>query len=420
MLIKPDPDLTRQRGHSSTAQDALHQNSTSQWQQPAAITGLCVIWALLSFGQVLRYLHLFGGLTVLILFPCFSAIILSKLRAKAGSGQSRPVAAVLIGGWILGAVAYIVLHAISQSHVLGPGSDRENALQSACQALFAGKFPYYQLTFLHHPITPMPGALVFAAPFTLVQQTGLQNLFWLAIFFWGCFRVLGPNWVTAWFLYVFVLLNPCIMQDFVTGGDFFTNFVYVIVIFSLMIRLLITEATGWQAWTWPTLLGVALSSRPIYSLLYPCLLAFCLQKGGWKTTLRTVGLVLLAELGITLPVYLRDPAHFTPFNVGSNAYSLIPAALHPALTTFVCGLAVASISFFVSLDLRRLCLILGSALTVVTLPLFIIDRLIKPELFPLINLIYLSPGLLLFAVWLLPLPGMDIESRRNAAAIPNY
>lgn len=420
MLTQPDPDLRWRRGHSNSEQDAQHQNSTLQWQQPAAIAGLCVIWALLSFGQIFKYLHLFNGLMALILFLILSAIILSNVRAKAESRQSRRVAVVLIGGWILGAAVYVVLHAISQSHILGPGSDRENALQIACQALLAGKFPYYQLTFLHHPITPMPGALVFAAPFCLIHQTGLQNLFWLAIFFWGCFRLLGANWVTVWFLYVFVLLNPCIMQDFVTGGDFFTNFVYVVVIFGLVVRLLVAEVAGWEAWIWPILLGVALSSRPIYSLLYPCLLALCLQMRGWKVAVRTVGLVLLAELGITLPVYLRDPAHFTPFNVGSNAYSVIPAALHPALVTFAFGLAAAAISFFVHLDVRRLCLILGSALTVVTLPLFIVDRLIKPELFPLINLIYLGPGLLLLAIWLLPLPERAPELKTSAVAIPDH
>jgi hypothetical protein len=31
-----------------------------------------------------------------------------------------------------------------------------------------------------------------------------------------------------------------------------------------------------------------------------------------------------------------------------------------------------------------------------------VDRIMRPELFPLINLIYLSPGLLLLAVWLMP------------------
>jgi hypothetical protein len=74
------------------------------------------------------------------------------------------------------------------------------------------------------------------------------------------------------------------------------------------------------------------------------------------------------------------------------------------------GLAVASMSFFVRLNVRRLCLILGCTLTVVTLPFFIVDRIMRPELFPLINLIYLSPGLLLLAMWLMPFaaqPGLQ-------------
>jgi hypothetical protein len=411
MLTKSETNFPWQPGHSSNEREALH----SRWQQPTAIAGICAIWALLSFGQIFKYLGPFGGLTVLILFSLLSAIILSNLRRRGAPKKSRQVAVVLLGGWIFAAVAYVVLHAISQSHVLGPGSDRESALQVACEALLAGKFPYTQLTFLHHPITPMPGALILAMPFCLIHRTGLQNLFWLAIFIWGCFRLLGPNWVTVWYVNVLVILNPCIMQDFVTGGDFFTNLVYVIVIFSVIVRLLMTGAAGWETWFWPILLGLALSSRPIYSLVYPCLLACAWQSRGWKVAAKTIGLVLLAELGVTLPVYLRDPAHFTPFNVGSAAYSLIPAVLHPALTTFVCGLLVASISFFVRLDLRRIYLLLGSALTIVTLPFFIADRIIKPELFPLINLIYLSPGLLLLAICFLPLPQSDHLELTKAA-----
>ena len=378
------------------------QNSTSAYRQWVAAAGLCIIWTLLSFGQVIKYLHLWGGVVVCVLFPLLSTIILSKLPAESGPRKRSLLVLVLAASWLLAAVAYVVLYSISQSHVFGPGSDRENALQIACHALLAGEFPYRELTFLQHPITPMPGALLFAGPFYLLHHVGLQNLFWFAVFLVACYRLLGCRWSTAWFVFFFILFNPCIMQDFVTGGDFFTNFIYVMVIFSLVVRALIGDQAPWEIWVWPLLLGVALSSRPIYSLLYPCLLAVATTTCKKGIAFRTIALVLLAEAGVTMPVYLQDPAHFTPFNVGSNAYSLIPAFLHPALLTFVIGLLVVSISFFVQLDFRRLCLILGCSLTVVTLPLFIIDRLVKPELFPLMNLIYLSPGLLLLAMWLLP------------------
>jgi hypothetical protein len=107
---------------------------------------------------------------------------------------------------------------------------------------------------------------------------------------------------------------------------------------------------------------------------------------------------------VILPVYFRDPTHFMPFNAGSNAYSLLPAWLHPAILTFAFGFLTASMSFFVHLNLRRVLLILGCALTLVTLPFFIVDRIVNPDLFPLMNLIYLSPGLLLIGIWLLYVP----------------
>lgn len=142
------------------------------------------------------------------------------------------IAITLIGGWIYAAAAYLVLHPLSERHVFGPGSDRENAIDVACRALLSGHFPYRLQTFLHHPITPMPGALLIAAPFCVIGMTGLQNLLWLGISLYACYHFFGPSWMSAWYAFVFILFNPCIMQDVVTGGDFFTNFVYVAVIFA--------------------------------------------------------------------------------------------------------------------------------------------------------------------------------------------
>ena len=247
----------------------------------------------------------------------------------------------------------------------------------------------------------MPGALLFAAPFYLLGQTGVQNLFWLAVFLYWCYRFWSGGWLSAWYAFVFVLFSPCIMQDVITGGDFFTNFVYVIVLLSVVVCSLATPRWKWSTWIWPLVLGIALSSRPIYSVVYPCLLAITWQIAGRSASLVTVALTAFAELGVTIPIYLYDPAHFTPFNAGSNAYSLIPAAYLPAVLTFVVGLLIASVSFFIRLDLQRLVGILGCSLTVITLPFFVIDRIVKPDLFPLINLIYLAPGLLLLIAYVL-------------------
>jgi hypothetical protein len=366
--------------------------------------GLCIIWDLLSSGQAIKLIGLRKGLAFCILFSILSAVVLLVLERRPEWGGSLSVAAALAGCWLLVAAAYFVLHPMSQRHVFGPGSDRENAIQVASHALFSGHFPYRELTFLHHPITPMPGALLLASPFYLIGQVGLQNLLWLAIFLYWIYRFIGRSWIEVWYVYVFVLLSPCIMQDFVTGGEFFTNLVYVIVILTAVFRSLKKDQAGWSVWMWPLLLGIALASRPIYSLVYPCLFAYALQSSNRWVAIRTVGLTLIAEFCVILPVYFRDPTHFMPFNAGSNAYSLLPAWLHPAILTFASGFLTASTSFFVHLNLRRVLLILGCALTLVTLPFFIVDRVVNPDLFPLMNLIYLSPGLLLIGIWLLYVP----------------
>lgn len=368
------------------------------------ITVIAAVWVLLSYGEVFKILGFRAGFVLCIVFPIVSIVTFIKLRNRTGSRQRSRVAATLVGGWIFAAVAYFALHPLSQRRVFGQGSDRENAIEVACGALLSGHFPYRYQTFLHNPITPMPGALLFAAPFYLIGHIGVQNLFWLAVFLYWCYRFWNAGWVSAWYAFVFVLFSPCIMQDFVTGGDFFTNFVYVTVILSMVVHSLVTPRWKWSAWIWPLVLGVALASRPIYSVVYPCLLAIAWQISGRSSALVTVALTAFGELGVTVPIYLRDPAHFTPFNVGSNAYSLIPAALLPAFLTFIIGLLIASVSFFVRLDLQRVLGILGCALSVITLPVFFIDRAIKPDLFPLINLIYLAPGLLLLIIYLLRRP----------------
>ena len=365
---------------------------------------LCIIWVVLSSGQAIKLLGARKGLVLCILFPILSAGVLLVLERRPERGSSLSVAAALSVCWLLAAVAYFVLHPMSQRHVFGSGSDRENAVQVASHALFSGHFPYRQLTFLHHPITPMPGALLLASPFYLIGQVGLQNLFWLAIFLYWIYRFIGRSWIEVWYVYVFVLVSPCIMQDFVTGGEFFTNFIYVIVILTLVLCSLKKGQDGWGIWAWPLLLGIALASRPIYSLVYPCLVAYALQSSSRWIAVRTVALTLIAQLCVILPVYFRDPAHFMPFHAGSNAYSLLPVWLHPAVFTFAAGLLISSTGFFVCLNLRRALLILGCALTLVTLPFFVVDRIVNPDLFPLINLIYLSPGLLLIGIWLLSVP----------------
>jgi hypothetical protein len=380
----------------------MRKGSTDALYRLVLIVAIGAVWLLLSFAQAVKIAGMTRGLAVCAGTLALAGFALAWVRGRGVRQTDGPrIVGWLAASWLLATIAYVILHLFSQRHVFGPGSDRENAIEIACGALLAGSFPYRQLTFLHHPITPMPGALLFAAPFYLMGQVGLENLAWLAVFFAWCYWIFEKSWWAVWFALCFVVFSPCIMQDFVTGGDFFTNFAYIVVLFSLVAVSLSHRQTSLSSWILPLLLGTSLASRPIYSLLYPCLFAYALQVAGRWTALRTLVLTLMAQLGVTLPIFLQDRAHFTPFNVGSMAVSLVPERFHAAPVTFALGLLVASGSLFVRLTIPRMLTIFGLAITVVTLPFFIVDRIVNPELFPLIDLIYLSPGLLLLVVWAL-------------------
>lgn len=369
-----------------------------RWLAPAAVSA---VWILLSVKQLARFLRPTANAAVCALVAALifaSYILFQRLSIR---WRPRWTAVALAAGWAFAAVAYAALYPLSVRHVLGPGSDRENALQVACHAWLSGEFPYSHYTVMHNPITPMPGALLFAMPFYAMGRIGLQNLFWLAIFTWWIGRYFQRTWMGVWFLFTLVYFDPCVMQDVVTGGDFFTCLLYVVVLFSFAVHAATSSDARVGRWVWPIILGVGLSSRPIYSLLYPSLFAVVLHRAGLVAALRTVALTVASMAAVTLPIYLWDPLHFTPFIVGSNAYALVPAQLHPAALTFAAGLAVSSLGLIGNTDLRRALGLGGCALVLVTLPFFIVDRLLQPELFPLINLIYLSPGLLLVTLWLL-------------------
>jgi len=63
-------------------------------------------------------------------------------------------------------------------------SDNDDAIDVAIDELRAGRYPYYPRTFLNGPLSPLPGALLLALPFYLVGDSALQNVFWIAVFFW--------------------------------------------------------------------------------------------------------------------------------------------------------------------------------------------------------------------------------------------
>lgn len=329
-----------------------------------ASVGVFALWLEPSLGQIARYLGVWGGLLCAGLGALGISVALAWLRRKALGAEPEPSWGLLIGLGLAGAASFLVLFPIATSGLWGPGSDRLDALNVTLRALLHGRPPYEQLTFTGNPTTPLPGALLLALPFYLLGATAYQNLAWLAIFVWLSPAMVGGRRAAAAYLLIFLLACPGALQDFVTGGDYLINAIYV----AVSVHLLLEVRADWPrvgrllAYL---LFAVCLSSRPIYVVEVPIVAAFVWQSRGAAGLLEFAVAVAAMVLAINLPVFLTDPARF-PILYRLNKLNYYPAAIQPAIVIPAISLGIASSAWLVRMSPRRVFLM--SALSFV--PLF--------------------------------------------------
>ncbi len=128
--------------------------------------------------------------------------LLQRLPYRAATAM---VASVVIGVTVI----LLVLYPLANSGRLGPGSDRDEALDQATTSLLRGEYPYYQVTYLNNPITPLPGALLLAAPFVALTGSSIGQIpVWLAIFMLVLRRWLFDDRLLLLLLLSFFVLAP--------------------------------------------------------------------------------------------------------------------------------------------------------------------------------------------------------------------
>ena len=337
--------------------------SSFQWLGWASV-GAFALWLEPSLGQIAKYLGTWGGLVFAGLAGLGIFLAVAWLRRKTIEAAREPSWAPLIAIGLAGAAMFLVLFPIATSGLMGPGSDRLDALNVTIRALLHGRPPYDQLTFAGNPATPLPGALFLALPFYLLGATAYQNLAWLAIVVWLSPAMAGGRRAAAVYLLIFLLACPGALQDFVTGGDYLINAIYV----AVSVHLLLEIRADWPrvyrllAYLFFT---VCLSSRPIYAVEVPIVAAFVWQTRGATGFLEFAVAVGAMVLAINLPFFLTDPARF-PIFFRLNKLNFYPAALCPAIVIPAISLGIASVAWLVRMSPRRVFLI--SALSFI--PLF--------------------------------------------------
>jgi hypothetical protein len=324
------------------------------------------LWLEPSLGQIARYLGVWGGLLCTAVAGAGIATSLTWLRRKAM--DSAPdlawLSLILIAG--TGAVLFLVLFPIATSGVFGGGSDRADALNVALRALVHGRPPYETLTFRGNPPRPLPGALFLALPFYLLGTAAFQNLAWLALFAAASPSMIGSRRGAAIYLLVFFLFCPGALQEFVTGGDYLINAIYVAISVHLLLRVRPEWPRPYRFLAY-LFFALCLSSRSIYVVEVPIVAAFIAQRRGvpglWEFVIAT-GAALLA---INLPFLLTDPARY-PLLFSTTKLKFYPAGLHPMFLIPAISLGIACSAWIVRVTPRRVFLISALAFTPMFLP----------------------------------------------------
>lgn len=337
-----------------------------------AFTGLILCLTIPSTSVLHKYLGVVG-VAAYIISASFVVLFLSKPFVKIflfNLIRGKSWLFILLTFIFLLAI-FLLMYPISNSGILGGGSDRDEALSIATTALLHGDYPYLQKTYLGNPITPLPGALILAAPFVLCGNIGYQNLFWLFSFFLTATFYFGDRLRALHFLWIVIALSPAVIIELVTGGDYLSNSIYVAVFSILMIQTVSSShCSPITKFLSSFLLGLGLASRANFLLILPLLVSTLLKKVGFGYSQKYVVVTCVSFLLLTVPFYLYAPNSFTTLhtiNKLSHLQSVIP---HAEYVISVASLILAIVLSFINIKGDLSSFLLNSGL-VILFPAFL-------------------------------------------------
>lgn len=389
---------------------------------------IAYFWVWVTYGQAQKYLH---PRLAAVACAVMSAVIFtgcSRMQKQLATGSDRTTDKHLLGFMVVMVLLFAAIYPLTQMRIIGTGSDRQDALRVIDAAAMHHHYLYDQKTFLGFPVSPLPGAGILALPFywisavftsnVLVQRgtIGLQNILWMGLFVAFCGRFFRHRITALYFLALMFLVSGLLPNDYLSGGDFNTNLIYILLGAYWVIKAGHHAGRTGQYLCALFFLGIALSSRPIYVVVVPIIAAYLAQRAGWKRAFAAVAIPTAVASAITLPYYFYDPARFAPLHNAS--WINLPPYLHAAVVLPFLGILVACSSFFVRLSIHRVMLMIGLAEAVMLAPPLWAFAIAHPLLNDLgIRCEYIAPAAVPIVMWLfyqLESAALDVRPMRAA------
>lgn len=215
-------------------------------------------------------------------------------------------------------VAFVVGVPAAYHDAMGVGSDRANALDVALSELAHGRYPYAATTYLGNPITPLPGALLLAAPFWWVTgDAGWQNVAWLLLLL----PVLNGGWrlrprpTVLWVLTVFGVLE--VLREFLIGDDLVSSAVPAVATVAWTLRAASGRST-WALAVAAVLVGVATCTRPHMALVVVIVVAAVGVLAGARRAVLVGGCAGLVWVALIVPFLLGGVTRFSPLHTAAK------------------------------------------------------------------------------------------------------
>ncbi len=293
------------------------------------LLGLAIFTLASSFDTVLKYFGVGGvlgyfliGILLIVVADRFVMPVMQRLISETTANILAIFTFVLLG------VVTLIVFPMVNTAQFGSGSDADDALVIAASELLRGNYPYTTMTYLGNLISPMPGTVLLAVPFVIIGAIHLQNIFWLAIFFL-VFRHFEKSSVLALgLLWAMLALSPTMLQNILTGADYASNSLYILVMMWIMIRTIPDpESAEWKRIVPAIILGIGLSSRSTFMLIMPLFLSVLVQVSNWKIAIKYLSISATAFIAVTLPFWIYDPAGFAPLTVQSDKLKFIESVL---------------------------------------------------------------------------------------------
>lgn len=310
---------------NSVAQKENNHNTKTAW----LLGWFSLILLIPSTGQANKYLGVYGVFIYLLLGTVATLVCYKYVWFAYLSNATPQLSLWLAVVTFLGIIAvFSVIYPIANKGSAVGGSDRDEALNIAATELLKGKYPYTEKTYLNNPISPMPGAVLLSIPFVMLGNSAYQNLFWLITFLCFVTSYFGDIRKALLLLWTILIFSPVVPQQIVTGGDLLSNSIYVLFFAWLTIVCVCTNTgTYWNKIVSSIFLGIALSSRANFTLIFPLIFSIILQKTGLKWAITSCALTLASFVLVTAPFYLYAPESFSPlhtFDKISQFSTLLP------------------------------------------------------------------------------------------------